>query len=258
MISKYTQGLYRIIEKKNIAKNCYDLLISCPAIANIAQAGQFVHVKVDGFTLRRPISICEINSLNSTIRIVFEVRGEGTNVMANLNKDSLIDIIAPLGNGFTLLDKSKKAIVVGGGIGVPPLLEVAGHYRENSHSIIGFRSANAVILDDDFKMTGSNVIVCTDDGTMGQKGYVTNELNNLLKNNHVDIIYACGPHLMLKGIVELAQQHNIQCEVSLEERMGCGVGACLVCACKAVKNSTEYFAHVCKDGPVFNSENVIL
>lgn len=186
------------------------------------------------------------------------MRGEGTKVMADLNANTLIDIIAPLGKGFTLLDKSKKAIVIGGGIGVPPMLEVAKHYAQNATAIIGFRSANAVILNDDFKNVQANVMLCTDDGTMGQKGYVTSALANRLENGDADIIYACGPHMMLKGIIELADKYNIRCEVSLEERMACGVGACLGCACKTVKDGNEYFAHVCKDGPVFDAKEVIL
>lgn len=254
----YKQGLYRIIKKQNIAKDCYDFTIYCPGIASVAQAGQFAHVKVNGFSLRRPISICEIDKINNTIRIVFEIRGEGTKVMSNLNEDMFIDIIAPLGHGFTLLQKDKKAIVIGGGIGVPPMVEVAKHYGENATAIIGFRSANAVILNNDFIKNGANTIVCTDDGTIGQKGFVTVSLEKHLQNEKADIIYACGPKAMLKGIIEIADKYSIQCEVSLEERMACGVGACLGCACKTIKNGEEHFSHVCKNGPVFNSKEVVL
>lgn len=252
------QGQYPIIKKENIAKNCYDFTVKCPDIAEGAVAGQFVHIKAEGFTLRRPISICEINKSEGTIRVIFEVRGDGTEKIANLNIGSTMDIIAPLGNGFTLLDKTKKAIVVGGGIGVPPMVEVAKHYGKNATAIIGFRSANAVILNDDFKNIGSNVMLCTDDGTMGIKGYVSTALEERLKNDKADIIYACGPKMMLKSVIELADKYNVLCEVSLEERMACGVGACLGCACKTVKNGKEHMSHVCKDGPVFSSKEVIL
>ncbi len=254
----YRQGQYPIIKKLNIAKNCYDFTVKCPDIAEIAQAGQFAHIKAEGFTLRRPISICEVDKASGTIRLVFEVRGDGTAKIAELNTNAMIDIIAPLGNGFTLLDKSKKAIVVGGGIGVPPMVQVAKHYGENSTAIIGFRSANAVILKDDFDKIGSNVMLCTDDGTMGTKGYVSTALEERLQGGSADIIYACGPHMMLKAVIELADKFNVPCEVSLEERMACGVGACLGCACKTIKNGKEYFAHVCKDGPVFSSKEVVL
>lgn len=255
---EYKQGTYSIIGKQNLAKNCYSFTIHCPDVAEIAEAGQFAHVKVNGFSLRRPISICEIDTDNGNIRIVFEIRGEGTEELAKLNPNDNIDIIAPLGHGFTLLDKSHKAIVIGGGIGVPPMLQIAKHYGESCTAIIGFRNSAAVILDDDFAEYKSNVVLCTDDGSKGQKGFVTSALENVLNQSPADIIYACGPHAMLRSIIELADKHNIRCEVSLEERMGCGVGACLVCACKTVKNGKEYFAHVCKDGPVFNSQEVVL
>ncbi|MEG2813087.1 MAG: dihydroorotate dehydrogenase electron transfer subunit [Oscillospiraceae bacterium] len=254
----YIQSQFQIIKKENIAKNCYSLIISCPEIAKIATAGQFCQVKIDGFTLRRPISICNIDKKNGTIRIVFEARGEGTKVLANLNENSLVDIIAPLGHGFTILDKSKKAIVIGGGIGVPPMVEVAKNYGENATAIIGFRNAAAVILKEDFEKNDNKVILCTDDGSAGEKCFVTTALEKRLQAENADIICACGPHLMIKGVIEIAKKYNIKCEVSLEERMGCGIGACLVCACKTVKNGEEYMAHVCKDGPVFDANEVII
>lgn len=254
----YLNGKYRIVKKAAIAKNIYDFEVECPEIAKIAECGQFAHIKVDGFSLRRPISICEVNREKGTLRFVFEIRGEGTFELSKLNENSLMDIIAPLGHGFTLLEKDKKAIVVGGGIGVPPMLETAKHYGENGAAIIGFRSANAVILKEDFEKLGAQTMLCTDDGTQGRKGFVTEALKERLEKDGADIIYACGPKGMLKGIVELANQYNVRCEVSLEERMGCGVGACLVCACKTVKDGNEFYSHVCKDGPVFPANEVIL
>ncbi|MDF2567519.1 MAG: pyrK [Oscillospiraceae bacterium] len=254
----YQQGLYPLIKKQNLAKNIYDFTLLCPEIAKEALAGQFVHIKADGFLLRRPISICGINRQKGTLRIVFEIRGQGTEQIAGINEGELVDMIAPLGKGFTLLAKDKKAIVVGGGIGVPPMLEVASHYRENAAAIIGFRNAAAVILDKDFEKNWNKVILCTDDGSAGQKGFVTQALKSRLEAENADIIYACGPALMLKSIIDLANEYHIKCEVSLEERMACGVGACLGCACKTVKNGEEFFAHVCKDGPVFESKEVIL
>lgn len=254
----YTQGEYRILSKRNLAKNIYDYVIEAKEIAELAQAGQFVHIRVQGFSLRRPISICEINKEAGTIRIVFEVRGEGTAELAKLQEGQLIDMMGPLGKGFSLIDPSKKVIVIGGGIGVPPMLEVAKHYGNNATAIIGFRSANAVILAEDFQKNGAQLMLCTDDGTMGAKGFVTAALKHRLLESEADLICACGPQMMLKGIIELANEYHIPCEVSLEERMGCGVGACLVCACRTVKNGEEYLAHVCKDGPVFKAEDVIL
>ncbi len=253
----YTQGKYLIIDKKTIAKGMFDMTILCNEVALNARAGQFVHIKAPSFSMRRPISICEVDKEKETLRIVFEVRGKGTEEISQLNIGDTIDMIAPLGNGFTLLSNDKKAITIGGGIGAPPMLEVAKYYGENCTAISGFRSASIVILEDDFKKIGANTIVCTDDGTYGKKGFVTEALKESIKTQKPDIIYACGPRPMLKAISEIASENNIECEVSLEERMGCGVGACLVCACKTKKNGEEHMSHVCKDGPVFNSKEVV-
>ncbi|MBQ7757186.1 MAG: dihydroorotate dehydrogenase electron transfer subunit [Oscillospiraceae bacterium] len=254
---KYTQGRYVIVDKKAIAKGVFDFTISCKEVADVAQCGQFVHIAADGFSLRRPISICDIDKEKGTLRIVFEVRGKGTEKISELNKGDLIDMIAPLGKGFKVLEKGKKAICIGGGIGTPPMLAIAKEYGENATVISGFRNAAIALLQDDFKAQGNNTILCTDDGSAGRKGFVTEALKECLINEKPDIIYACGPNVMLKAVAEIARDNGIYCQVSLEERMGCGVGACLVCACKTVKDGEEYFAHVCKDGPVFSAEEVI-
>ncbi|MBR5495794.1 MAG: dihydroorotate dehydrogenase electron transfer subunit [Oscillospiraceae bacterium] len=255
---KFTAGKFPIVKKQNIAKNIYDFTILCPDVVKIAKPGQFVHIKADGFMLRRPISICKIDKEKGTLRIVFEIRGDGTDKIASLNVGENIDMIAPLGNGFTMLDKSKTVVCIGGGIGVPPMLEVASHYGENGIAITGFRSIVNAILTDDFKNQQNEVVVCTDDGSMGQKGLVTAPLEQILKTKKIDMICACGPTPMLKGIAKLADQYNVPCEISLEERMACGVGACLGCACKIIKDGVEYNKHVCTDGPVFNSKEVVL
>ncbi len=254
----YRQGKYPILRKDNLAKNIYSLTLLCPEIAAETQAGQFAHLRIEGFALRRPISICEANPDAGTIRLVFEVRGEGTAELARLNENSLADLIAPLGKGFTLLDPPQKAVLIGGGIGVPPLLQAAKHYGANATAILGFRSASAVILTEDFAAAGADVRLCTDDGSMGQKGFVTTALEERLQMGKADLLCACGPAGMLRGVIALAEQYGLRCEVSLEERMGCGVGACLVCACRSVKDGREFYAHVCKDGPVFDAKEVVL
>lgn len=253
---KYTQGKYPILSRKTLAKEIYDMTILCPDVAGIAKAGQFVNVKVEGFMLRRPISICSINKSKGTIRIIFEVRGEGTKEMSKLSEGDMIDIVAPLGGGSFRLEEYNSAVIIGGGIGVPPMLAVAEKFGSNGTVISGFRNAAAVILQEDFKAAGSETILCTDDGSAGKKGFVTDALNEVLKTKKPDVIYACGPKIMLKKIAEIAKNQGIPCQVSLEERMGCGVGACLVCACRTIRNGEEFFAHVCKDGPVFDSEEV--
>lgn len=255
---KYTQGIYPIIRKKAVAAEIYDMTISCPEVAAAAVCGQFVNIKVDGFMLRRPISICGIDKEKGTLRIIFEVRGKGTKALSQLSEGQLVDIVAPLGGrGFELLEKDKKAVIIGGGIGNPPMLPIAQHYGNNAVVISGFRNASAVILQQDFKDSGAETVLCTDDGSAGRKGFVTDALADCLKNEKPDIIYACGPSVMLRRIIEQAKNAGVRCQVSLEERMGCGVGGCLVCVCRTIRDGEEYYAHVCKDGPVFEAEEVL-
>ncbi len=254
---KYTQGKYRILKKSAIAADTYSFVTECPEIAEAAQPGQFVHIRVDGFTLRRPVSICGIDREKGTLRIVFEIRGEGTAILAQLNEGMLIDMLAPLGHGFTVNPDFKKVVLIGGGIGTPPMLPLAELYGEKAVVITGFRNSGAAILQNDFRKTGADVILCTDDGSAGIHGFVTQPFSELTDHEHIDAVYACGPMAMLKNIAGIAHEKNIYCEVSLEERMACGIGACLGCACRTKKNDEEYFAHVCKDGPVFNAEEVL-
>lgn len=252
----YRQGKYVITSKKEIANGIFDITVKCPEIADDAQSGQFAQVYAEGFFLRRPISICDIDKDAGTIRLVFEVRGKGTDKISELNVGDMIDIIAPLGNGFKVLEQGKKAICIGGGIGTPPIVGIAKEYGKNATVISGFRSANAVILQDDFKASGCETILCTDDGTAGIHGFVTDALKDELDQNKPDIIYACGPMPMLKAIVKMAEEYGVETQVSLEQRMACGVGACLVCVCRTVKDGKEILSHVCKDGPVFDGKEV--
>ncbi len=252
----YKQGKYPITEKCAAAKGIFDITVKCPEIAAEAQAGQFAQIAAEGFFLRRPISICDIDKEAGTIRFVFEVRGKGTEKIAELNKGNMIDIIAPLGKGFKVLDADKKALCIGGGIGVPPMVGIAKEYGERAAVISGFRTSAVAILQEDFKTAGCETILCTDDGTAGIHGFVTVALEEYLQSKKPDIIYACGPMPMLKGIVDIAEKYRIETQVSLEQRMACGVGACLGCVCRTVKDGREIYSHVCKDGPVFDSKEV--
>ena len=235
-----------------------DFTIECPEIAALSKAGQFVHIRVPGFTLRRPISICEVDKQAGTIRILFDIRGEGTKVLANTKEGDLLDVMGPLGNGFELLDPSKKAVVVGGGIGVPPMLETAKSYGENATAILGFRSEDKIVLTDDFTAQKNRVMLCTDDGSAGHHGLVTDLMKVRMEEEKPDIVYACGPKIMLKFVAKMCEEYGVRCQVSLEERMACGIGACLGCATpiKADDGSITYL-HVCKNGPVFEAERVV-
>ena len=251
----YKQGLYPIIRKTASAKGIFDITLLCPEVTELAEAGQFAQLLAPGFFLRRPISICQIDKAAGTIRMVFEVRGKGTEELSHLNAGDNIDLIAPLGHGFTKVDG--KAVCVGGGIGVPPMLGIASEYGSDAAVITGFRNAAAVILQEDLKAAGCETVLCTDDGSAGIHGFVTTALEQHLQSNKTDIIYACGPTPMLKAVAALAKQYGVRCEVSLEQRMACGVGACLGCACRTQQEGKEVYKHVCKDGPVFNAEEVI-
>ena len=247
---KFDTQLCRLLEKKELAPGIFDFWVENELFAQSAQPGQFAHLLVPGKTLRRPISICDVDAGRKALRLVFEVRGEGTEVLSRTNPGETLDILAPLGHGFSLGSPDEKAVFVGGGIGVPPLLYAARRYGKNATVILGFRNKDAVILEQDFRDAGCQVIVATDDG------FVTACLQDVLQQP-ADVVYACGPTPMLKAVSVSAQEKGIPCQVSLEERMGCGVGACLVCACKIKVHGKEQFLHVCKDGPVFDAKEVV-
>lgn len=253
---EYTKSLYPIVKKEVLGKNIISMNILCPDIADAAEPGQFLHILPDGMTLRRPISICDIDKENGNLRIVFEVKHEGTERIAAKNAGENLDVLGPLGHGFTLLPDAENVILIGGGIGNPPMLTLAKYYGNKATVISGFRSAECVILQDEFNRSGAKSVLCTDNGTAGRKALVTEPVKEIIANGNVDAIYACGPAPMLKFISAIANDADIFCEVSLEERMGCGIGACLVCACKLKKEGKDIMGHVCKDGPVFSSKEV--
>lgn len=244
-----------ISDKKNIAKGIFDITVECPEIAKEAVCGQFVDVKCNGFTLRRPISICSVNRKKRTIRLVFQIRGEGTDWLAEKCKGDSLDILGPLGNGFNI--KNVKTVLVGGGIGVPPMYSCAEVLGKNSKAILGFRNEQLVILENDFKSLCSDVLVCTDDGSYGYNGTVIKPLEKEIKENSPEVVLACGPKPMLRAIAEVCDNEGIKCFVSMEERMACGVGACLSCAIKVRVDGTEKYLHVCKNGPVFDAKAVV-
>lgn len=250
---------YPILEKNEIATGIFSYVVHCSEPADAAKAGQFVHIGVEGCTLRRPISICEIDKDKGTLRIVFEVRGAGTDKLSKLQVGDTMNMIAPLGNGFTVKEiPGKTVIVVGGGIGVPPMLETAKSFSGNKvKAITGFRSKDRVILEEDFVSIGADISVCTDDGSYGEKGLVTFPLIEELEKGSVAVIYACGPTPMLKAVINTARVYNVPCEVSLEQRMACGVGACVGCAVNIKRGGRDFVLRVCKDGPVFKAEEVV-
>lgn len=249
---KYDSKPCKLLSAKALTTDVFDFVLSAPELAAVAQPGQFAQIRLPGHTLRRPISICGIDKTAGTLRFVFQIRGEGTAELAQFQPGSQIEILAPLGNGFPV-DRQKRTLLVGGGIGVPPLLGVASELGENAVAVLGFRNKDAVILEEDFQAVGAKTLVATDDGTYGHHGLVT----DLCKDQEFDCVMACGPAPMLRAVTALAQERCVPCYVSLEERMACGIGACLGCAVALLKeDGSQYFGHVCKDGPVFESHRV--
>lgn len=247
---------YPIIEKKTLARDIFSMTVYAPEAAKAAHSGQFVNISAPGYTLRRPISICEFSRSKGTMRFIFEVRGKGTEEISRLNVGDNLDVLGPLGNGFNIPDSAKRVVLVGGGIGVPPMLSLAKKLGERSTAILGFRDYSRIILADEFEKYGANTAICTDDGSVGFNGMVTKPLENIIRNIGADLVCACGPMPMLKAVAGLCGDNRVPCRISMEQRMGCGVGACVVCSCLTVRNGQEYYARVCKDGPVFDAKEV--
>ena len=247
----------KIIAKEQLTQDAVSMTLAVGDMVSSAmiRPGQFVHIKCgDGLLLRRPISICEWTEGRDgdTITVVFEVRGEGTRWLAQQNKGETLDVMGPLGNGFDA--ENGPYLLVGGGIGVPPMLGCAGTSGGTSRAVLGFRSKDKAILLDRFEQDCVDVLVTTDDGSLGYHGFVDTLVRQELEKEIRYLgVLACGPKPMLKSVAKVAAEFGVPCQVSMEERMGCGVGACLVCAVP-MKNGT--MTRACKDGPVFHAEEV--
>ena len=247
---------FRLIEKKEWAKSTYLLLQSDEPLEEI-KAGQFVQVRVDDAQhtyLRRPISIHDVDYQNRTITLLVQRVGEGSNKIADTELNDTLNIIYPLGNGFTLPeDKNQKAILVGGGIGIAPLYYLGKMLKEKGiepQFLLGGRSKSDLILLEDFESVGK-VYITTNDGSLGEEGFVTQ--HSIWKEKKFDMIYTCGPKPMMMALTKMARENNIDCEVSLENLMACGLGACLCC----VENTIEGHVCVCKEGPVININKLL-
>ena len=223
-------------------------------IADEARPGQFISVySQDGSRLLpRPISICEADPDEGRLRIVYRIAGKGTDEFSKYVSGDPIDIMGPLGNGFP--QEGENVFLIGGGIGVPPMLEMAKQLNCEKQIILGYRDEN-LFLRDEFEAYGE-VFVATEDGSVGTKGNVLDAIRE--QNLTADVIYACGPLPMLRALKEYAAKEDIECWISMEERMACGIGACLGCAVELYdENGETYMGHVCKDGPVFPAERVV-
>lgn len=249
-----------IISQEQIADGIFSVWLQTEASVS-ARPGQFISMYTNDPSklLPRPISICEIDRENRRLRVVYRVTGEktGTEQFARLGARDTIQIIGPLGNGFPYEEaKGKKVFLMGGGIGVPPILELARQMEcDKKQIIVGYRDAET-FLKEEFEKTGK-VYISTENGSVGTKGNVM----DVIRENRLeaDMIYACGPTPMLRAIKQYAEENNIVCYVSLEERMACGIGACLACVCQSKEKDAHSNVHnkrICKDGPVFLSTEV--
>ncbi|MFA1818636.1 dihydroorotate dehydrogenase electron transfer subunit [Virgibacillus oceani] len=244
----------KIIRSFEIALDTVEMVLQNQYISQTAEAGQFLHISVDHHMLRRPISIADINKKEETITILFKIVGSGTRHLAKYKPGMKINALGPSGNGFTTeLEPGSTALLLGGGIGVPPLYYLGKTLRAknvNVISILGFQSEAYVFYEDQFNDLGNNFIV-TDDGSYGEEGFVTDVLNKI---GVFDCYYSVGPVPMLQSIT--AKLKGKQGYISLEERMGCGVGTCLACVIPTANQ--DGYKKICKDGPVFHAQEVSL
>ena len=240
------QGIFEITENRMIAKNTY-LMVLKGDVSDITASGQFINIKLDGFFLRRPISVCDVNA--DSVTIIYKVVGKGTEVMANMSAGERLDGLTGLDNGYDLSNSGDRPVLLGGGAGVPPmymLCRLLIAEGKKPSVILGFNTKDEVFFEEEFKTLGADVTVTTADGSYGLKGFVT----DAMKQMEYTYFYTCGPEPMLKAIDKTATTSG---QLSFEERMGCGFGACMGCSCKTKYGNKR----ICKDGPVLEREEII-
>lgn len=259
MTEKY-RGQAVVRSQGQIASGIFSMWLEAGAIARSARPGQFISIYSNdsGRMLPRPISICDVDPEGQAVRIVYRVAGKGTEEFSRACPGDAFDVLGPLGNGFPTerCPQGKKAFLIGGGIGIPPMVRLARSLEGEVQVIAGYR--DELFLTDEFSANGK-LYVATEDGSAGTKG---NVLDCIRENGlDADVIYACGPTPMLRAVKAYAQEHGIECWISLEERMACGIGACLACVCRSKEideHSQVHNKRICKEGPVFRAEEVEL
>lgn len=255
--------LCTVVSHKEIAPSVFELILEGELTSSMNEPGQFVHVRVAGGIdplLRRPLSIADIIKEKNQFTLIYRVQGRGTSILAGKRPGDKIDILGPLGHGFPVSEvkPGDTALLVGGGIGVPPLYELSKQLREQGVKVIhvlGFQTKEAVFYEDAFRQFGETFIA-TDDGSYGEKGFVT----DVIKNREIafDCLYSCGPIPMLKALKN-AYGKDKKVYLSLEERMACGIGACFACVCRMSEDPDDSsYKRICSDGPVFAAEEVLL
>lgn len=240
------QGFYEIKSNKKLTDSIFEMVLIGDT-TSITAPGQFINIKLDGFYLRRPISICDYD--DTSITIIYKVVGSGTEVMSKMNSGEKLDVLCGLGNGFDTSKALDKPVLIGGGVGVPPMYNLCKKLIAEGKKvtvILGFNKKDEIFYEDEFKKLGANVKVTTVDGSYGIKGFVT----DALKETDYSYFFTCGPMPMFKAIEATATASG---QYSFEERMGCGFGACMGCSCKTKYGNKR----ICKDGPVLTREEII-
>ncbi len=240
------QQIFRITENREIATGIYKMVLAGDT-DEITASGQFVNIKLEGFYLRRPISICDYD--DGTLTLIYRVVGGGTEVMSKMSEGEELDILISLGNGYDTADSGENPLLIGGGIGVPPLYNLCKRLVGEGKKptvIMGYKSADEVFYEEEFKALGAEVFVATADGSYGTKGFVT----DVMKELSYSYFYTCGPEPMFRAIDKIAKTGG---QYSFEERMGCGFGACMGCSCKTLTGNKR----ICKEGPIMKREEII-
>lgn len=239
------QGLFTVKENTALNALVYKMVLFGDT-SDITKAGQFVNVQLSGKFLRRPISVCDCK--DGELTLVYKVVGQGTKQMSEMKPGDTVDVLTGLGNGYDETKAGERVLLLGGGVGVPPLYLLAKHLLKAGKTVsvvLGFNKADEIFFEDEFKALGATVTVATADGSYGKKGFVTDALPE-----SYDYFYTCGPEPMLKAVYKAT---NTSGQFSFEERMGCGFGACMGCSCKTVTG----YKRICKDGPVLEKEEIL-
>ena len=237
--------VYKIAENRLVAADTYELRLSGRGTVD----GEFVHLEIPGFFLRRPFSVCD--KFKGGLSLLYKVVGEGTRVLSTLPKGTPVSVLTGLGKGFSVSSCHENALLVGGGLGAAPLYLLAKELKAQEKQVsvvLGFNKADEIVLRKEFEALCDHVTITTMDGSLGIKGFVTDALKATLLN--YDFFYTCGPMVMMKGVCSMLSGHG---EASLEERMGCGAGFCYGCTIKTTRGPRR----VCKDGPVFKKEEIV-
>ena len=245
----------KILANEAINANVKRMVIEAPQIAEAAQPGQFVHVKKPDSVnfLRRPFSIADADRENGTITLIYRIVGKGTAEYAAMKVGEAFSILGPIGNGFAL--KDGRPLLVGGGVGIAPLIYLSRQLKDKKPILlIGGKNKDEVFWEKYLQEFADKIYITTDDGSVGFKGFTVQLLPQILAENNIEHIYTCGPNIMMEGVAKLAHKHDIDCQVSLEKRMACGIGVCLGCTFE--DKLTGKRRKVCTEGPVFASKEV--